>query len=526
VNRFLSFSKERRCIGRSVSILMKSLAAAFVAAAATSSAVAVTSAELLKLNPGEVNQLFTNEKHWAGSDMSGRSAAFAAPLSEPLPPQNCQTMYLGNLGIRCLQYGEAAPVSSPGVDASSLAPVNQYCPEIAIGQLIYGVTPRQGSLACYQFVVQASSTINFELVLPDGLVGVAELFTNIPNGVGFMSARASTSSAVMTGSAVTQYRRMVLVLRLANGVGGKVFGLAINGSVPNPLPATASVSDARTIELNEDVNDVLPAGQSTAYYFVPLRNSQTTALVTAKFTHANLQVAYRSAQRTSPGVYSLGAETIVSAANSSGQQITFSSAYPANSAGSPNIAGTMVRVTSLTGAATNEPFEFRVGARAVGFVGFDILNTENISRWYPVNPAQLQAANYIITKVGAKDQNGAWVKNHPVELTVDRNVAVSTARQITRYLTNVDGQMSLNGDQATSGSGYSLMTTFPGACTGTVIAKNNYGPPGTPRDHWNGTAQNGRVTIKLLGAVPISPASATGSLIFTRICSETYLGYY
>jgi hypothetical protein len=104
------------------------------------------------------------------------------------------------------------------------------------------------------------------------------------------------------------------------------------------------------------------------------------------------------------------------------------------------------------------------------------------------------------------------VRGQVVELTVQSDVANAGTRQVATYRTDISGRLS-------------VQTALP-ACSGALISKLNYGPSGSPIDHWNGTAQNASVKVVLLGAVPVSPACATFSIPFTRICSETYLGYY
>lgn len=449
-------------------------------------------------------------------------------LDEPSPPSGCRLMYFGGLGVRCMIPGEDLYTGS-GTDASSIAAPAPFCQEITVGQLQYGVTPVPGSIACYQFTVSTSTTLNFEVVLPAGVVGTAELHRMLTNGSGFPLARSKSPTNPLAGTATTQYQRVILVVRTANGPGNQVFGLGINATVPQPLPTNNVVADARPVDMNEIVNGELNSSTDTAYYFYPLDVGQTTAIVTATFNSATVEVGYRPAKRTAPGTYTLLTETVVSASDSNGAQLGVSSGYAANTAGTTTPAGILIRVkgTSPSGPS-NPPFVIRVGQRAVTLdSGFDIVNTESISRWFPTSTPWLQAANYITAqRIGVKDGNGAWVKNHPVRLTVQRFNSDSSSKQIATYTTNHEGKAAINGVLNTAGTVYPITTNFAAGCSGALLIGTNYGPIATPRDHWNGTAQPASVTAELLGAFPVVSNSTTFTVQFTRICSETYLGYY
>lgn len=502
-------------------------------------AISTASGDIEKASRAAIDQLFAKEQSLSGSaatvDKTAASSrseqaqgADLVALDEPTPPAGCRLMYFGGLGVRCMIPGEELYTGS-GTDASSIAAPAPFCQEIAVGQLQYGVTPVPGSIACYQFTVSASTVLNFEAVLPAGVVGTAELHRMLTNGSGFPLARSKSPTNPLAGTATTQYQRVILVVRTANGPGNQVFGLAINATVPQPLPTNNIVADARPIDMNEIVNGTLNSNTDTAYYFYPLDVGQTTALLTATFDSPTVQVGYRSAKRTAPGTYTLLAETVVSSSDSGGAQLGLTSGYAANTAGTTTPAGILIRVTGLSSSGpANPPFVIRVGQRAITLdSGFDIVNTESISRWFPTTPPWLQAANYITSqRIGIKDANGAWVKNHPVRLTVQRNNGDSSTKQQTNYVTNHEGKAAINGVLNTAGTVYPITTNFSAGCSGAVLTATNYGPIATPRDHWNGTAQPGSVTVDVLGASPVISNSTSFTVQFTRICSETYLGYY
>lgn len=450
-----------------------------------------------------------------------------ASTSAP-PPASCKQMYFGSLGVRCMLYGEDTPTAYSGTDTSTIAPLNQWCPEIPIGQLIYGVTPAPGSLACYQFAVEANTSINYQVSLPPDISGKAEVFRILSNGAGFPVARAESPASPLASSLNTQYVRLALVVRTSNGNGGQVYGLGINTTVPQPLPSASTLADARRIEMNEELRETLASPQDTVYYFYPLRNGQTTALINASFNHSNLQITVQPAKKLLSGSYSTsGTPTILGSTQSNGTPWVFTSAYPANTASTTEPTGVMIKVTGTTSSTfAAEPYQVRAGVRTVHLVGFDITNTENISRWYPTTTAMVQAANNIVTVAGVKDHNGAWVRNHPVQLTVQRFNSAPSTKQITTHKTNYWGKMAVNQALPASGSTTPVTTLFAAPCSGSVTTKNNYGPPGSPSDHWNGTAQTGSVNVLLQSAQPSTGNPSTLTFNFTRICSETYLGYY
>ena len=106
------------------------------------------------------------------------------------------------------------------------------------------------------------------------------------------------------------------------------------------------------------------------------------------------------------------------------------------------------------------------------------------------------------------DSAGTPIKGHDVTLTVNRDTFVSYATQTVTYRTDDSGRINI--------------TTQMPACSGAVLSQPNYGPPGSPTDHWSGTAQRGVVIFTLPDASP----AVSRNQSFLRICKETYLGYY
>ncbi|RRS02423.1 hypothetical protein EIP75_20330 [Aquabacterium soli] len=482
--------------------------------------------QIASLSAAELNTLVATapSDQAASSDTDPKSDRAKAMTVDPDPPASCSTMYFGTNGVRCFIYGSPAPNGIQGTGPSTIASVNQWCPEIPVGQLLQGVTPPPGSLACYQFVVNASTAINFQAQLPAGVVGIGELFNVNTNGSGFMIAKSTSPTAPLSGTATTQYLRLVLVIRTSNGTGGQVFGYGINLPSAPTLASNTTSSNAHVIDMNEEVSGTLVNNTDSAYYFYPLKTGQTKALISVTFNGSNQVAAFSSAQKTGPNTYSVSPETPLSSTQS-GTQLLFTSTYAANTAGTTTPAGVMVRVTGTNSSApANQAYGLRVGAQVVNIASMDIYNTESITRWFPVS-GFLQAANYISTYLGAIDDQGAWVKNQPVQLTVQRFNNDINSRQVMTVKTNIWGRIADTPTLPQTG-GVTKTTNFAAACSGSLLSSNNYGPPGNPTDHWKGTAQMGTVSATLLGAAPVAPKYSTFAIQFTRICSETYLGYY
>lgn len=444
-------------------------------------------------------------------------------------PASCAQRYHGEWGIRCLPngWGEGtfAPELVQGGSTANVAPVNRFCREITLGRPFTAVTPAAGSAVCYQFVVNEAAPASFQLLLPTGISATAELSMGRSNGQGFTLARAKTTDGgLLSGSvAPIRFSRIFLTLRTANGTGGLPAPLVFNGTLPSPFPASNTIATATRVDLNEELKTTLAGPLDEAYHFFPLGVGETTAVLSSTFASMNQNVSYFQAEETAPGTFNLGPELGVPASYAAGQQLTLTSTYPANVAGGTTTAGFLVKVKGInSGAPANQPYALRIGSAKVVFADLSIDNTESISRWYPEFPPQLEAANYVTTKIGVKDINGFWVKNQPVTLKVQRDFFNdNTIQEVTGLKTNAEGKASTNALLPATGlPGIALTTNFT-ACTGGVMTELDYGPPGVPRDHWDGTAQQGTVTIALPGS---SPATQT-SLNFIRICSETYRGY-
>lgn len=437
-----------------------------------------------------------------GISLAPTSQAFAQTTPAP---ESCSQRYHGEWGIRCYVGGTGegtyAPELVQGNSEADLAPLNRFCREIVPGRQFTTVTPPPGSAVCYQFVVNETAPASFQLQLPEGVSATAELSMSRKNGLGFTLARAKTTNGgLLSGSvAPIRYSRLFLTLRVSTGTGGLPAPVVINSTLPAQVPVNNTVATATRVDLNEELKTTLAAPLDEAYHFFPLGTGETTALLTSTFTPLNQNVSYYQAQETAPGVFNLGPELGVPAGYSTGDPLSLISTYPANTAGGTATAGFLVKVKGInSGAPANQPYTLRVGSAKVVFADLGIENTENISRWFPEQPPLLEVANYVTTRIGAKDQNGFWVKNQPVAITVQRNVGdINTVQVLTGYRTNAEGKASNTPLLPTTGlPGVPITTNFT-ACYGTVTTALDYGPPGSPRDHWDGTAQEGRVTIAL-----------------------------
>jgi hypothetical protein len=270
-----------------------------------------------------------------------------ASMSTPTQTAVCSTWGFGSTAARCLGLGNpGTPGGNFGADTSAIAARNAYCSDLAIGQAAQGVLPSVGSIACYQFVVTANTNIGFQVQLPAGVVGIAEMYTMNTNGTAFIAARASGSTGLLSASSPLQNRRILLIVRVANG-SGQAYALGINTASTPVLPINNTSSTAHTIDINEQLADSIPASQGVSHFFFPLAPGQTSSILTASYAPANVQMGVRAAQRTAPGVYNLGTETVLSSGPSAASPLTLTSPYPANVAGGSTVSGVMVRVSSL-----------------------------------------------------------------------------------------------------------------------------------------------------------------------------------
>jgi len=144
---------------------------------------------------------------------------------------------------------------------------------------------------------------------------------------------------------------------------------------------------------------------------------------------------------------------------------------------------------------------------------WNLQNVETISRYYPGSSGWLQIANHYDLDLQAKDLYGRAVKGERLDVTTIRNTAASTIKDVQKFTTDASGR---------------VIKRIPvAACTGSVLSATNYGPYGSPVDHWSGTAQAASVTVDLAHApAPTAPNVKTSTQSILRICSESYLGYY
>ena len=421
--------------------------------------------------------------------------------------RSCEIWYFGTLGSKCMRYSTATPGTTYTGAMGNQAP---NCPTIAVGQAAAAVTAPTGGSSCFQFVTTGSVAMPVEVALPPNVTGIAELFVIYPNGAGFKLSEARTGTPLALNFTMSAAQRIGLVIRPFSGPGGQSTNIGVNVAAPAaPTALNNTAANATGVSMNRGVSSTITTpGSSGGYYFYPLDTGETQANYNIGRT-TNQTVGIRAAQRVAPNVYTMGSETIlpVSASGQTGTATSGSS----NAAGTTTPHGFMLRVSGTNASApADEAYSVRVsGARNYIFQTTSV-NTENISRYFPISGI-IQVATYLTVTAKIKDATGNFVPKEPV--TFDFKPYNNSS--VVQTLTGVTDEY-----------GFITMTANFPACAGPVQTANNYGPFGVPSDHWNGTAQSGSVTIKVVGTNPPAGYSSQTSIPFTRMCSETYLGRY
>ncbi len=421
--------------------------------------------------------------------------------------RSCETWYFGTLGSKCLRYSNL----TPGVGyAGAMGNQAPNCPTIPVGQVTTAITAPTGGSSCFQFVTSGAVTMPVEVALPSNVTGIAELFVIYPNGGGFKLSEARTGTPLALNFTMSAAQRIGLVIRPFSGPGGQNMNIGVNVGAPAaPTSLNDTAANATGVPMNRGINSTITTpGSSNGYYFYPLDTGETQANYNMVRT-TNQTVGIRPAQLLAPNVYALGTEAIVPA-SASGQTNTAVSAN-SNTAGTTTPYGFMVRVSGTNAAApADEAYSVRLSGARNYIYQTTTVNTENISRWYPISGA-IQVATYLTVTAKIKDATGNFVPNEPVTFDF-KPYNLGAAVQTMSGVTDEYGFITVTAN-------------FP-ACTGPVESSNGYGGPGSPTDHWNGTAQRGSVTITVAGVNPPPGNSSTTVLPFTRICSETYQGRY
>lgn len=421
--------------------------------------------------------------------------------------RSCELWYFGNLpNSKCMRFSTATPGAAY---AGAMGNQTPHCPTIPVGQVTSAVTAPTGGFSCFQFVTAGAATMPVEVSLPSNVTGMVELFVVYPNGGGFKVSEARTGTPLALNFSMSAAQRIGVIIRPFSGPGGQNMNIGVN--IPAPAAPTSLNDTANTstnVPMNRGLNSTITTpGSSNGYYFYPLDTGEAVANYNIVRT-ANQTVGVRPAQRIAPNVYALSAETIVPASNS-GKTISVTSANT-NTAGTTTPHGFMVRVSGTNAAApVDEPYSVRLSGGRNYIFQTVTANTENISRWYPISGA-IQVATYLTVTAKIKDAVGNFVPNEPVTFDFVPNLNAPGTVQTLSGVTDEYGVLTVS-------------ATFP-ACSGTTISATNYGPPSTPGDKWNGTAQRGNVLVKVNGVNPPAGYQNQTNIPFTRICSETYLG--
>lgn len=427
-----------------------------------------------------------------------------------------------------LQFADSCGTNANLLDVFGPAPAGfataspaPRCLQLPLGSSTVSLTPVAGpgsadrrahKLSCFQFLVTASAPVPLNVNLPAGVVGVAEV-AYIASGGTFSKTAGVEGAGTLSMSPALTPARYVLIVRTENTAGGQPMGIGIGA----PARAANQGSQAQTAvssRLGEFVNGVTATpGVSAAYSFFPQRDGLTKQNLTATFT-ANQSVTYQVMQQTGPNTFVPYGNVATLTPAQSGQKVLVSPSNLANATSTTTPYGLMVKVTSTNAAApANEAFKIRAATADNSLTGIGISNTETTSGYYPLQVgAGTQVVNYVDLSTFVRDVVGFGVPNEKVLVTVTQNVNVPTQTLTYTYETDMTGSLSKR------------FSFTP--CSGSVTSYANYGPIGSPVDHWSGSHQIGEINISLPDAIADVSRLTQKKFQFTRICKETYLGRY
>jgi hypothetical protein len=409
--------------------------------------------------------------------------------------------------FRCVLPTAGVYGVGPGTSTADIGPVVPGCTEVAVGTAFAANTPAAGGSACYQFVVTNSATVANQVILPPDVGGIAELYIEFPNTAGLKITDAQSPSSPLNLNVATAYRRVVLMVRPAAGLGGQSMSIGI-GVPAVPIPGTTNDDPSRPkiIKMNDTVSGTIQtSGQNQFYYFYPTTNRQTTAEIYASFP-SNQVAAVRLAQRSPTGTFIWGTEIQLTSSDATAPQTV--TGLPPTPTGSTTINGIMIRVSKTAGAAGT--FEVRAGVKTAFISTWSTWNNENLTRLYDVASGLRQAFSYLGVGMDLKDADGLPVAGEQVQYDLYQDTLKSDY---------------VSGTAVSDGSGHvSFVPHFP-PCAGRDFNQINI-EYASPRDYWRMTGQKARIEVRLPNAVPVAPNAdgRNATILFYDVCSETYLG--
>jgi hypothetical protein len=400
----------------------------------------------------------------------------------------------------------------PGTSTADYGPAVSNCIQATVGTSYVGTTPAAGGSTCYQFVINASATVNSQVILPAGITGIVELFSVASNNAGMKIADAQSPSDPLNVNVTSAYHRYAIMVRPGNGPGAQPFSIGVGTTAP-PIAPTLPNSDAqhpKVLAMNQTQTDVISAtGQKDFYYFYPSTANQTTAEFISNFS-SDQTVGYRPAQRSATGVYSFNPETLATSAN---QSLIIGGVLP-NTTGATVVNGVMVRVSAKVPAApVAGAFSIRAGVKT-GYINLGTLwNYEGLTRVYAQASGRQQAYSYIGVSVTVKDVNGAPVAGEQVNIDV--------------YLDENNQSVSISMVGVTDASGIAgFQPSILNNCPSTAVTSSNTSTS-SPPENYTMVGSKASVKIRSPNTMPVAPNNNSNiiSVPFYKICSETYMGH-
>lgn len=419
-------------------------------------------------------------------------------------PTPCKLMVF-QAPIRCILQTTGNYGIGGGASAADIAAVIPGCTQVAVGTTFAANTPAAGVSACYQFVVTNTATVASQVLLPADVGGIAELYIEFPNTLGGKATDAQSPSSPLNLNVTTAYRRVVLMIRPASGIGGQTMSIGIGvPAVPIPGQLNDDPSRAKVLKMNDTVSGTIQAsGQNRFYYFYPTTNRQTSAQLYANFA-SNQVAGYRLAQRSAAGVFSWNEEVpLTSLLETDPQTITGLTPTPT---GSTTINGIMIRVENQTAAIGN--FKVRAGVKTAYIFSQGTWNNENLTRIYDVARGLRQAHSYIGVWVELKDADGLPVAGEQVQYDLYQD-ASGTGRVSSTAVSDQSGRIN-------------FVSQLP-YCFGVNrnVLNIDYS---IPADRWSMNGQKAKFNVRLPNSVPPPPEENDIDMEFYNVCSETYLG--